>query len=355
MKRFGVVLVMLMLGLAAPAAAHRGSSYTASDAVKIDVMGEWAHPDDDVSVIGPCGVWHQRYGVRCGIIQVTRGEGGGNAVGTELGPALGLRRENEDRVAHFRSGTVDMFFLDRVDFFYNTSAPLSQFIWGEDETLRRITRIIRTTQPEIYIGFTPSLAAGHGHHQQAGRYIWEGVKAAADPNMFPEQLRGKHALRTWQVKKVFSDGFSDRAGSGGTTTAPDCTTGFVPSTANTVAGVWTGYDSPYDWPAGNVQGRPAGTPKSWAQVAREGAGAYPTQSRLMYMDEPAARLLALRPDRRVRAVPAEHAAGGRARRRDPVRRHQEGSGRPAARHARVHGDLGVLQRSRQPRSRPRSA
>jgi hypothetical protein len=286
-KRFGVVLVMLMLGLAAPAAAHRGSSYTASDAVKIDVMGEWAHPDDDVSVIGPCGVWHQRYGVRCGIIQVTRGEGGGNAVGTELGPALGLRRENEDRVAHFRSGTVDMFFLDRVDFFYNTSAPLSQFIWGEDETLRRITRIIRTTQPEIYVGFTPSLAAGHGHHQQAGRYIWEGVKAAADPSMFPEQLRGKHALRTWQVKKVFSDGFFDRAGSGGTTTAPDCTTGFVPSTANTVAGVWTGYDSPYDWPAGNVQGKPAGTPKTWAQVAREGTGAYPTQSRLMFMGDQA--------------------------------------------------------------------
>jgi LmbE family N-acetylglucosaminyl deacetylase len=283
-KRFGIVLVTLLVVLAAPAAQAR---YKADDAVKIDVLGEWAHPDDDVSIIGPCGVWHERYGVRCGIIQVTRGEGGGNAVGTELGPALGLRRENEDRVAHFRSGTVDLFFLDRVDFFYNRSAPLSQFIWGEDETLRRITRIIRMTQPEIYIGFTPSLAAGHGHHQQAGRYIWEGVKAAADPTMFPEQLRGKNALSTWQVKKVFSDSRFDRAGSGGTTTAPHCTTGFVPSTPNTVAGVWTGYDSPYKWPAGNVQGKPAGTPKSWAQVAAEGTAAYPTQSRLMFMgDQP---------------------------------------------------------------------
>ena len=148
-------------------------------------MGEWAHPDDDTSIIGPCGVWHERYGVRCGIIMVTRGEGGGNAVGTELGPALGLRRENEDRVAHYRSGTVDIFNLDRVDFFYNTSAPLTQYFWGEDETLRRITRIIRMTQPEIYIGFTPSLNAGHGNHQQAGRYIWEGVKAAADPTHVP--------------------------------------------------------------------------------------------------------------------------------------------------------------------------
>ena len=236
MKRLGVVLVTaaaVVLGTAGSAHATSSKHYKAGKAVKLDVLGEWAHPDDDTSIIGPCGVWHERYGVKCGIIQVTRGEGGGNAVGTELGPALGLRRENEDRVAHYRSRTLDLFFLDRVDFFYNTSAPLSQFFWGEDETLRRITRIIRTTQPEIYIGFTPSLAAGHGHHQQAGRYIWEGVKAAADPARFPEQLTGPNALRTWQVKKVFSGTpafpLPSPAGTGGTTTAPDCTTGFVPA------------------------------------------------------------------------------------------------------------------------------
>ena len=50
---------------------------------------------------------------------------------------------------------------------------------------------------------------------------------------------------------------------------------------DTVAGVWTGYDSPYKWPAGNVQGRPAGSAKIWAQVASEGGSAYPTQSRVM--------------------------------------------------------------------------
>ena len=211
---------------------------------------------------------------------VTRGEGGGNATGTEIGPELGLRRENEDRVAHYRSGTIDIFNIDSVDFFYNQSAPLTQFFWG-NETLRRITRIIRMTQPDVYIGFTPSLNAGHGNHQQAGRYIWEGVKAAADPNMFPEQLTGPNALSTWQVKKVFSGGST--TGTGGTTTAADCTTGFLPAATNidTVAGVWTGYDSPYLWPPGNVQGRPAGTPKIWAQVASEGGRAYPTQSRVM--------------------------------------------------------------------------
>jgi hypothetical protein len=47
-----------------------------------------------------------------------------------------------------------------------------------------------------------------------------------------------------------------------------------------VHGVWTGYDSPYEWLPGNVQGMPAGTFKSWAQIAREGNRAYPTQSRM---------------------------------------------------------------------------
>ena len=266
----------------AATAAPAAKTYVADRGTKIDVMGEWAHPDDDTSIIGPCGVWHQRYGVKCGVLMVTRGEGGGNAVGTELGPELGLRRENEDRVAHYRSGTLDIFNLDRIDFFYNQSAPLTQYFWDEQETLRRVTRVIRTTQPEIYIGFTPTLAAGHGNHQQAGRLIWEGVLAAADPTKFPEQLRGPHALSTWQVKKVFSGGST--AGTGGTPTAANCTTGFVPAAGNldTVAGVWTGYDSPYKWPAGNLQGQPAASAKIWQQVAEEGRAAYPTQSRVMF-------------------------------------------------------------------------
>lgn len=276
-----LVLALAVVGLPAFASGSSGS-YVADRDTKIHIMGEWAHPDDDTSIIGPCGVWHDRYGVKCGVIMVTRGEGGGNAVGTELGPALGLRRENEDRIAHYRSGTVDIFNLDRIDFFYNQSAPLTQYFWDEEETLRRVTRVIRTTQPEIYIGFTPTLNAGHGNHQQAGRLIWEGVLAAADPSRFPEQLRGPGALSTWQVKKVFSGG--NTAGTGGTTDAAHCTTGFVPAADNldAVVGVWTGYPSPYRWPAGNLQGVAAGTPKSWSQVTSEGRAAYPTQSRVMF-------------------------------------------------------------------------
>jgi LmbE family N-acetylglucosaminyl deacetylase len=276
---------ILVLGAAVTDAAANNATAKPTSYFKVhklDVLGEWAHPDDDTSIIGPCGVWHQLYGTRCGIIQVTRGEGGGNAVGPETGPSLGLRRENEDRAAHQRSGTTDLFYLDKVDFYYNQSAPLTSYFWNYQDTLARVVRIIRETEPDIYIGFTPTLAAGHGNHQDAGRLIWDGVQAAADPNAFPDQLTGANALRTWQVKKVFSGGST--TGTGGTTTSANCLSGFIPAATNmdNVSGVWTGYNSPYKWPAGNIQNQTPGTPKIWAQVATEGTLAYATQSRSMY-------------------------------------------------------------------------
>ncbi len=294
MKRRGLVvpaLLALILGSGVSAATAQTappplevgepSIATEVDPTKVDIMGMWAHPDDDASFTTPCGVWHDLYDVRCGIIMQTRGEGGSNSVGEEAGPALGLRRENEDRASHWRSGTVDIYNVDRVDFFYNTSAPLTAEVWDAEEGLRQSVRIIRETRPEILIGFSPA-PAGHGNHQYAGRLIWETAAAAADPTMFPEQLVGPDAVETWQVKKIVSG--ASNQGEGGTA-GPNCTVGFTPAATNpfTVHGVWTGYESPYTWAEGNVQGQEAGTPKTWAQVGREGARAHPTQARSMEM------------------------------------------------------------------------
>lgn len=294
MKRTNAGLLaslIVMAGLLAPQAALAapepdltvgdGSVATETDRQKIDVMGIWAHPDDDAGFTTPCGVWSDLYGIRCGIIMATRGEGGSNSVGPESGPDLGLRRENEDRTSHIRSGTVDIFNLDRVDFYYNTSAPLTAQVWDDEETLRRTVRILRETQPEILVGGTPSLAAGHGNHQYAqGRMVWEAAAAAADPTRFPEQLSGVGAVEPWQVKKILAGGLTTGAGG---LAAPRCMDGFVPAADNpfTVVGTWTGFESPYTWAAGNTAGQPAGAAKTWAQVGREGGRAHPTQARVM--------------------------------------------------------------------------
>lgn len=247
---------------------------------KINIMGMWAHPDDDASFNTPCGIWHELEGLKCGIIMVTRGEGGSNSVGSEAGPDLGLRRENEDRTSHVMAGTVDIFNLDRVDFFYNTSAPLTAQAWDQEETLRRAVRVVRQTQPDIMTTWTPSLAAGHGNHQDAARLTWETVQAAADPTKFPEQLSGPHALKTWQVKRILERAPRTNRGE---TVQENCmlTANPDPDYAYPVVGTWTGYTSPYTWAAGNTANQPAGSHKTWAQVGGEGARVHATQARVM--------------------------------------------------------------------------
>ena len=360
-KRFRVAFIGAVLTAAAiavtvamPGSAAPPTANSIDNPIKINVMGEWAHPDDDTSIIGPCGVWHQRYGVRCGIIMVTRGEGGGNAVGTEIGPALGLRRENEDRVAHYRSGTVDIFNLDKVDFFYNQSAPLTQFFWGHDDTLRRVTRIIRMTQPDIYIGFTPTLGAGHGNHQQAGRFIWEGMHAAAEPDDVPRPA--DRAARAQHVAGQEDLLRRRTAGTGGTTHRrrlhhrlhPDAGTNL-----DNVAGVWTGYDSPYLWPRRQRPGPARRLAEDLGAGRRPRARrAYPTQSRVMYMGTAAAGCSRFGMTGRLRAVPAEREPGRlgeparRQGRRDPLRRGRRRirAGCPLG-HARVPDLRPLLQRA----------
>ena len=198
------------------------------------------------------------------------------------------------------------------------------------------------TQPDVYIGFTPSLGAGHGNHQMAGRYIWEGVKAAADPSMFPEQLTGPNALSTWQVKKVFSGGST--AGTGGTTGAADCTTGFLPRGDQHGRGRGRVDRLRLAVPVAGRQ-RPGPSRgharRSGRRSHSEGQAAYPTQSRVMNKSTqtPGCSRFGMT-DSYVPFQPNANADGtANARRgqgrRDPLRRDQAGPGRAPARHARV--------------------
>lgn len=165
-----------------------------------------------------------------------------------------------------------------IDFFYNTSAALTEEVWGSERIQRQVVHVIRQTQPDVLVGFSPSMAVGHGNHQYAGRVIWEAAAMASDPTRFPEQLTGPDAVDTWQVKTITSGGVT--TGTGGTM-APDCNAGYTPAAENpfTVVGTWSGYDSPYTWFEGNVQGKPAGSAMTWAQTGREGFMVHATQAR----------------------------------------------------------------------------
>ncbi|MFG3708046.1 sugar-binding protein [Micromonospora sp. NPDC047670] len=239
--------------LAAPADARP------TDTVDLDVLFVSAHPDDEAGSLATLGQWKERHGAKAGVVTITRGEGGGNAVGLEEGPPLGIIREREERTAIGRAGVENLYNLDRVDFWYTASAPLSERIWGHDDTLAQIVRVIRQTRPEIVMTMNPSPTPGnHGNHQQAARFAAEAFHAAADPAAFPEQLTGE-GLKPFRAAKFLRTG-----GTGSSAAGPQCASSFVPTVpTDQVFGVW--------------EGTPSAGGKTWAEVEVDARRDYVTQ------------------------------------------------------------------------------
>ncbi|MBZ5605408.1 MAG: PIG-L family deacetylase, partial [Acidobacteriia bacterium] len=158
-----------------------------------------AHPDDED---GALLTWLARsQGVRTGLFTLTRGEGGANLIGPELFDALGLVR-TEELLASDRAYGVDQFFSRAADFGFSKRLDETLEHWGKDTILRDAVRVVRLYRPDVIIArFHGTDRDGHGNHQAAGLIATEVFKAAADPNLFPEQLR--EGLRPWQPKKFF--------------------------------------------------------------------------------------------------------------------------------------------------------
>jgi LmbE family N-acetylglucosaminyl deacetylase len=224
-------------------------------AVNLDILYIGAHPDDEAGTLATLGQWNEYHGMTAGVITVTRGEGGGNAIGLEEGPPLGLIREAEERRAVGYAGVENVYNLDGLDFYYTASAPLSSQIWGHASTLSRIVRVIRATRPSVIITMNPSATEGnHGNHQQAAMLAVEAFYAAADPEAFPEQIRDE-GFQPWRVARILRHGAVGRGGLG-----PDAVkAGYVPTEpTETVFGTWDG-------PASQKHGELWNTVKTWAQ------------------------------------------------------------------------------------------
>ncbi len=235
--------------------------------VDLDALFIGAHPDDEAFTLATFGQLRADQRVRTGVITVTRGEGGGNAVGPEEGPALGLIREAEERAAVGTVGLKDVFNLDKVDFYYTVSEPLTRQIWGHDETLAKVVRIVRQTRPELLFTMNPAPSPGnHGNHQEAARLAIEAFYAAADPTAFPEQLAREH-LHTWAPSRILLGGGASSA------PGPQCSSVFTPTVPTSdVYGVWTGRQAP--------------SGQTWAQLARIAQRKYASQGWAGFPDVP---------------------------------------------------------------------
>jgi LmbE family N-acetylglucosaminyl deacetylase len=177
-----------------------------ADLLKTDLLAVFAHPDDETGMAAALAHYALGEDKTVAVIYATRGEGGGNMVGTHWGPSLGILREAELRDCLALLGIRQCHFLDQLDWAYTESLAATLRKWGHEESLRRLVRLVRALRPEVIVTMSPAPNPGqHGHHQAAGVLAIEAFDAAADPSHFPEQIT-KEGLTAWQPRKLYISG-----------------------------------------------------------------------------------------------------------------------------------------------------
>lgn len=157
-----------------------------------------AHPDDENTRMI---AWLENgKGVRTAYLSLTRGDGGQNLIGTELGNKLGVLRSQELMQARKTDGG-EQFFSRAIDFGYSKTADETMAKWGEEEILSDVVWVIRSYRPDVIITrFPPDTRAGHGHHTASAMLGIEAFLIAGDSTMYPEQME---FVEPWQPTRIY--------------------------------------------------------------------------------------------------------------------------------------------------------
>jgi LmbE family N-acetylglucosaminyl deacetylase len=143
-----------------------------------------AHPDDENTAL--LALVARGMGGEAAYLSLSRGEGGQNLIGDELGVGLGLIRSQELAAARRLDG-ARQYFTRAYDFGFSKSLDEALRFWPKEEILKDAVRVIRRFQPQVvFATFTGTPADGHGQHQESGVIAREAFRAAGDPQAFPE-------------------------------------------------------------------------------------------------------------------------------------------------------------------------
>lgn len=125
-----------------------------------------AHPDDeDTSALA---LVSRELGGEAAYLSLSRGEGGQNLIGPDLGEALGVLRTEELLAARGVDG-ARQYFTRAFDFGYTRSLPETLGKWPEEALLTDAVRVIRRFKPQVILSvFGNDGSGGHGQHQAAG-------------------------------------------------------------------------------------------------------------------------------------------------------------------------------------------
>ena len=165
-----------------------------------------AHPDDEDGSL--LTYLSRGMGVRATLLTLTRGEGGQNVMSPELYDALGILRTNELLKADQYYGARQLWGTE-VDFGFSKTQEEAFQKWGHDRVLYDAVLAVRRERPQVIVStFVGGITDGHGQHQVSGEIAQEAFKAAADPKVFPDQLKpvseGGLGLQPWQPLAVYS-------------------------------------------------------------------------------------------------------------------------------------------------------
>ena len=169
---------------------------------KLKVLGRVlyvaAHPDDENT--GLISFWANGALYDTAYLSMTRGDGGQNLIGPELGPQLGVIRTQELLAAR-RLDHGRQFFTRANDFGFSKSAAETLRFWERDKILADTVWAIRKFRPDVIVTrFPPDDDKTHGHHTASALLAQEAFKLAADPKKFPEQLK---FVEPWQPTRLF--------------------------------------------------------------------------------------------------------------------------------------------------------
>ena len=167
-----------------------------------------AHPDDeDTQLIAFLAKGRH---IETAYLSLTRGDGGQNLIGNELGEVLGMIR-TEELLAARRIDGGRQYFTRAFDFGFSKTLDETLDHWPKDSILKDAVAIVRAFRPHVIISvWSGTPADGHGHHQYSGVIAREVFDAAADSVRFPPSQLG--GLRAWATPKFYRL----RRGGGGT-------------------------------------------------------------------------------------------------------------------------------------------
>jgi len=164
-----------------------------------------AHPDDENTQL--LALLSRGGGVQAAYLSLSRGEGGQNLIGPELGPELGVIRTEELLAARALDG-ARQYFTRAYDFGFSKSVDEAFRFWPRDSLLKDVVDVIRRFRPQIIVSiFSGTPRDGHGQHQEAGILARAAFEALKDSS--------------WGPVKLYRSAFFDTAGATVTLRAGD--------------------------------------------------------------------------------------------------------------------------------------